>query len=519
RWTAAGSASAGRRVLLGFLLGAGAHYLGVALRTVPGFTALDLNFALALVAGLLFGWQGVVGLGIGTAVGAWLIWGELSWRLVADPLVAAIGFVTFRFVPRVGRDLPDLRSFLALVFAGVGAGLAATVVTVGSYPGGPSPDTFGLVWASSIGSAVILVPPLALGVIAVGRAWVIPIVGERQVPPFWGGPSRPPPRLAPLTRPPSSWKRLAALGPILAIGLVAAIVGLVMPRFPALKYWVFVLYAVPVTWAGRWYGLGGGVLAASLVGFCQLSLYPFDDADALGTHRSWIINYAGVLLFSVLGALWGAATERQARLRSELEKANLRLREALSHTVLALQSAIAAKDTYTEGHVRRVSKAVVELGRRLGLRGADLEQLEVAAVLHDVGKIGIPETILCKPAALDETEVAWIRQHPEIGAKILEQVAGFSVAADLVRSHQERFDGRQEGRFAGYPEGLKGDQIPLGARVIAVVDAFDAMISDRPYRKAMDPESAVRILLDERGRQFDPRVVDVFVELLRERPW
>jgi HD-GYP domain-containing protein (c-di-GMP phosphodiesterase class II) len=112
-----------------------------------------------------------------------------------------------------------------------------------------------------------------------------------------------------------------------------------------------------------------------------------------------------------------------------------------------------------------------------------------------------------------------VERHPEIGARILENVEGLEGAAPLVRHHQERYDGRSDGEFPGYPRGIAGEAIPLGARIIAVVDAFDAMTTDRAYRRARPAARAADVLRDERGRQFDPRVVDVFLELLEERPW
>lgn len=112
-----------------------------------------------------------------------------------------------------------------------------------------------------------------------------------------------------------------------------------------------------------------------------------------------------------------------------------------------------------------------------------------------------------------------MQRHPEIGARILDDLEELRAAAPLVRHHQERFDGRRDVDFPGYPDGLQGEQIPLGARVIAVVDAFDAMTSDRSYRAALEVREAVEVLRRERGAQFDPRVVDVFLEVLAERPW
>jgi HD-GYP domain-containing protein (c-di-GMP phosphodiesterase class II) len=160
-----------------------------------------------------------------------------------------------------------------------------------------------------------------------------------------------------------------------------------------------------------------------------------------------------------------------------------------------------------------------EVGRRLGLGEHELELLQIASALHDIGKIAVPEAILNKPGCLAPDEREVVERHPETGARILENVEGLEAAAPLVRHHQERFDGRRDGEFPGYPQGIAGETIPLGARIIAVVDAFDAMTTDRAYRRACSAGAAARVLRAERGRQFDPRVVDLFLELLTERPW
>jgi len=180
---------------------------------------------------------------------------------------------------------------------------------------------------------------------------------------------------------------------------------------------------------------------------------------------------------------------------------------------------VEVKDSYTGGHLRRVSEYAVAVGQKLGLRGRDLETLHYASLLHDVGKLGVPESVLRKEGPLDDQETGIMRQHPEIGARMLERLELLRGAAPLVLHHQERFDGELDGQHPGYPKGISGEEIPLGARVIAVVDAFDAMTTTRPYREALSMEEAASVLRRERGRQFDPRVVDAFLDSLAERPW
>jgi HD-GYP domain-containing protein (c-di-GMP phosphodiesterase class II) len=166
-----------------------------------------------------------------------------------------------------------------------------------------------------------------------------------------------------------------------------------------------------------------------------------------------------------------------------------------------------------------VSAYAVAVGSRLGLRGHDLEMLHFASLLHDIGKIGIPEHVLGKEGPLDALEAEVMQRHPAIGARILEKLDLLRDAAPIVLHHQERYDGDPEATYPGYPAGLTGESIPLGARIVAVVDAFDAMTTDRPYRAALSVEKATAVLRSERGKQFDPRVVDTFMTVLSEQPW
>jgi HD-GYP domain-containing protein (c-di-GMP phosphodiesterase class II) len=183
--------------------------------------------------------------------------------------------------------------------------------------------------------------------------------------------------------------------------------------------------------------------------------------------------------------------------------------EAYTGTITTLAAAIDAKDPYTRGHSQRVMEYSMLTGGYLSLDREDMETLEYAAVLHDVGKIAIDPKILNKPAALDESEWEVIREHPVIGANILRNVPFLERSSELVLCHHERFNGQ------GYPNGLQGENIPLGGRIIAVADAFDTMTTDRSYRAAMPVERAVRELNACSGGQFCPEVVKAFVASLR----
>jgi len=170
----------------------------------------------------------------------------------------------------------------------------------------------------------------------------------------------------------------------------------------------------------------------------------------------------------------------------------------------SLTAAIDAKDQYTYGHSERVARMAVELGRELGLRGAEQNDIYLAGLLHDIGKIGIRDDVLTKRGPLTDDELKHIQQHPVIGHRILADLHAMAHLLPGVLYHHERYDGR------GYPEGLRGDSIPLLARILAVADSFDAMNTSRPYRVAMPPERIDQILREGAGIQWDPLVIDAY---------
>lgn len=175
----------------------------------------------------------------------------------------------------------------------------------------------------------------------------------------------------------------------------------------------------------------------------------------------------------------------------------------------ALARSIDAKSAWTAGHSERVTAMAVAVGEEIGLEAESLERLRRGAILHDIGKIGVPAEILDKPGPLDDTEWKRMTDHTIIGVRILEPVAQFEDVIPIVRSHHERWDGD------GYPDGLAGEEIPFLARLLSVPDAFDAMTSERPYRSALSVERAVEILGEEAGRQFDPEIAEAMVRLVR----
>ena len=179
------------------------------------------------------------------------------------------------------------------------------------------------------------------------------------------------------------------------------------------------------------------------------------------------------------------------------------------NAVMAIANTIEAKDLYTSGHSNRVAKCSVEIAKRMGLPEEEVKELNFKALLHDIGKIGVPDAILNKPMALEEDEFAIIKKHPVIGGDILKNIAIVSNLHYGALYHHERYDGK------GYPKGLMGDEIPYEARIIAIADTYDAMTSDRAYRKALPRELVIAELERCKGKQFDPKITDVFIEMLR----
>jgi len=203
------------------------------------------------------------------------------------------------------------------------------------------------------------------------------------------------------------------------------------------------------------------------------------------------------------------SVELLARVRSLVRTKHLNDQlVTVERTIIALATAIEAKDPYTQGHVERVANYALALGKEMGLAPLELQLLRKAAILHDVGKIGVKESVLLKPDPLSEEELNHVKAHPAIGEKICRPLQQDSLILQVIRHHHERYDGN------GYPDGLAGEDVPLAARIMAVVDAYDALTSDRPYRVRVPREAVLQILKEEAGSQFDPKVAMVFVSML-----
>ncbi len=187
------------------------------------------------------------------------------------------------------------------------------------------------------------------------------------------------------------------------------------------------------------------------------------------------------------------------------------LKQSYLDSIKTLVSAIEAKDPYTSGHSERVRKYALKIAKKLRLNPKQIEELDYAGYLHDIGKIGISDSLLTKPSPLTKEEYEVVKEHPRIGHNILMHARHLAGACEIIRFEHERYDG------TGYPNGLKKNEIPIGAKIIAVADAYDAMTTDRPYRRALSKNEAIRRIKECSGTQFDPKVVKAFLEILGKK--
>lgn len=220
-------------------------------------------------------------------------------------------------------------------------------------------------------------------------------------------------------------------------------------------------------------------------------------------------NVVRMLVIVPLMAVFYLTYRQSARQVDEIQERLEAIERVHMSTIKAFAMAIDAKDQVTHGHIRRVQQYTLEVARHLGVKDEkQIRAIEAAALLHDTGKLAIPEYILNKPGPLTPAEFEKMKDHAAVGANILKSIDFPYPVAPIVRHHHENWDGR------GYPDGLKGQEIPLGARILSVVDCYDALTSDRPYRPRMSRQQAEQILLDRRGTMYDPWVVDGFLEIL-----
>lgn len=237
-------------------------------------------------------------------------------------------------------------------------------------------------------------------------------------------------------------------------------------------------------------------------------LKPFDIDRVLLTIRNSLEKHR----------LLAENREYQANLEKKVEEQTRQIRAAMedlnhayNHTLTALVRALDAREKETGSHSERVMGYTLLLGETMGIPGNDLSIMARGALLHDIGKIGISDNILLKPARLDNGEWGEMMRHPQLGYDILSGIKFLRGPAEMVLAHHERFDG------SGYPKGLSRHDIPLGARIFSLVDTLDAMTSDRPYRKALPFDAVISEVKHCKGSQFDPEIVDIFLSIPRER--
>ena len=197
------------------------------------------------------------------------------------------------------------------------------------------------------------------------------------------------------------------------------------------------------------------------------------------------------------------------RINEELSEAKEQLEKAYLESIETLRYTVEAKDPYTKGHSDRVAEFSVLIGEKIGLSEEELKTLRIGGLFHDIGKIGIPDSILLKQSKLTDDEYSEIKHHPQIGTHILSNATIFADIIPVVKYHHERFDCR------GYPENLAGENIPLLARITAIADSFDAMSSRRTYRNSLDMETIIDQIVQNKGTQFDPKLADIFLDIIK----
>jgi putative nucleotidyltransferase with HDIG domain len=278
----------------------------------------------------------------------------------------------------------------------------------------------------------------------------------------------------------------------------------------------FIEFIIPAALCALTYCLINSILVTSVIALdSEESIYKVYRINIRETFPSYLaeapLGFIMAIIYveiGILGILLFFFPLLLARRSFELYT---RMRKIYLDTIRTLAATIDAKDPYTHGHSERVSRMAIQLAKRLGFAESEIEYLEYAAILHDIGKIGIEDRILGKKDKLTDAEYEKVKEHPVIGANILESIEFLKRSSQTVLHHHERFDGR------GYPYGLKGEEIPKPARLLAIIDAYDAMNSDRPYRKKLSAEDILKELEMGTGKQFDPIMVEAFISLLKEK--
>ena len=512
---------------------------GVLIHDWSGGLVFPFTPAISLTAGLLFGGLGIAGAAAGQFAAVWITRDSPSDALILSlsfALTGVIGWAVFRYVPKLGRGLPNLRSFLwtlAAAFVGGPRRLRADAGLLRLRPArrrGPRRLLWIWTWGTgALVSATLLAPPILLLFDRYGRRWMVPIpgrapgrgrsAGRRGFPAAARRRSSSSPLRWPAMRgtgrgiscwaPRWCWRRRP-----LGLGLVW-----LLPRG---NEWTTLVYLLPILWAALRYGLRGGVLAASGSGLCHLRVsrgwWSSLRHDRIASSEVWT-GRADLLILSVAGALVGWSRQREVRLREELIESNRLLRRDLVRVSDALIQAVEAKDAYTGGHLRRVSEYAVAVGEKLGLRGRDLETLHYASLLHDVGKLGVPESVLRKEGPLDAQETGQMRRASgDRGADA--GAAGTAARRGPARSPPPGALRRRARRAAsGLSAGNLGGADPARRAHHRRGGCLRRHDHDPPLSECAAPDGGRGRAPPGAGAQFDPLVVDAFLDCLAERPW
>lgn len=410
------------------------------------------------------------------------------------------------------------------VSALVAAAAAAALLTVGARRG--DPRTVVMAGGFTVMAALLAVHGLVTPGVLVGNNGVVALTGAATLP--FGAAVLALSGLRQLSSPRSIPFVIALQGGIVVAIAVVSVVGIAVPRLvPAVP-------AARSTAAWLLLGVGLALFAALAVRAANTFLLTRRAADlsavvglvllaaslygslALGfMDLGWWLGHAGELVGIVLvggSVAYDLRRGSQSRpLIGDLRTSELVAAEEafLGARVRALMVRLAKKDTSTEEHTRRVAALAVELGEALGIPAARLRMLAIGGLLHDVGKLSIPDSILQKPGPLDDDEFAVVKQHPERGKELLNELGGFEAGVErLVLNHHERLDG------TGYPRGLTADDLDLETRILTVCDVYDALVSARVYRTAWSVDQAIALLHDETRTAFDPRCVEALVRIV-----
>ncbi len=460
---------------------------------------------ISLAAGAAFGSWGVAGVLLGVIASPWGVATHLpglALSCLANGVTVAIPAWALRH-PHGGTGRRLRRAFFAgALLNNLASAVIGTVglVALGSLAPAQREVAYNFFfwWISDLAAAAVLGLPLLLAL----RPDLLLAAPDRE-------------RLRTWLR---SGRGVAECVGLVLVGLVP---GVLLERLGwAFPHWLSILLVAPIGLAALQGGAGPAILIGSFASASYLTVLLLARPDSLGNLQEVLAPaYTTVGFFATFSLVGGWLAGRNLRLLERVRAHERQLEKDFDRTVLSLAAAIEAKDPTTEGHVQRVAQLCVLIGRKLGLDERRLRVLRYGAMLHDVGKIGVPEWVLNKPGGLTPDEKDLMEQHVEIGLRIIRDVEALRAVEPLIRYHQERWDGARHGvRYPGY-FGLSGEEIPEDARILAVVDAFDAITHDRPYRRGVSVEAAIEELRREADRQFDPRIVESLIEVVREGGW